>query len=92
MTDTSIPSMFREKVKKEEDIGLANQASYNTGNTAQTLETTAAGGGRGVGFGIDHDLAMKQQDKYDLGEEAKAQAWIEGLTGEAFSQGFGEQV
>jgi hypothetical protein len=25
--------MFRPKVKKEEDMGLANQASYNTGNT-----------------------------------------------------------
>ena len=35
---------------------------------------------------------MKQQAKYDLGEEAKAQAWIEGLTGEPFTLGFGEQL
>jgi len=81
-------------------LDLENATSHLSASTthrtfhaqAQTLETTAAGGGRGVGFGIDHDLAMKQQAKYDLGEEAKAQAWIEGLTGEPFTLGFGEQL
>ena len=33
MADASVPSMFRQKEKPKEDMGLANQASYNTGNT-----------------------------------------------------------
>ena len=34
--------MFRPKVKKEKDMGLANQASYNTGNSVSVPDVGGA--------------------------------------------------
>lgn len=90
---TSVPSMFsRNKTESNVDVGLKNAPGYNTGNEAQQLEDTSAGVGRSAGFGIDHDLAVKQMEKYDKDGEAKAIKWIEELTGISFTESFGPQL
>ncbi len=39
---------------------------------------------RGGGFGLDAELARKQNEKYDPQAEQAARAWVEAVTGEAF--------
>ncbi len=44
-------------------------------------------GARGGGYGLDAELARKQQDKYDPELEREVQEWMEAVTGEAFGEG-----
>lgn len=48
--------------------------------------------GRGGGYGLDAELAAKREANYDYDAEAEAQEWIEGVTGEAFVDEFGEEL
>lgn len=47
---------------------------------------------RGGGFGLDAELAQKREANYDYGAEKEAQEWIEAVTGERFSEDFGEEL
>mmetsp|Transcript_45244 Transcript_45244/g.141782 ORF Transcript_45244/g.141782 Transcript_45244/m.141782 type:complete len:319 (-) Transcript_45244:1665-2621(-) len=43
-------------------------------------------GTRGAGYGLDAALAKQRESRYDLDDEADAQAWIEAVTGEEFGE------
>lgn len=47
---------------------------------------------RGGGFGLDAELAQKREANYDHRAEKEAQDWIEAVTGERFSEDFGEEL
>lgn len=61
----------------------------SSGSTPQQLKVTKA---RGGGFGLDAELAAKREANYDYQSEYEAQEWIEAVTGEPFSQEFGEEL
>ena len=47
-------------------------------------------GSRGAGFGLDAELARKQEAKYDRNAERLAINWIEGVTGQRLTGTFAE--
>jgi len=47
---------------------------------------------RGGGYGMDADLAKKQEAKFDPALEAKAKAWITAITGAQFPVSMGETL
>lgn len=61
----------------------------SSGSTPQQLKITKV---RGGGFGLDAELAAKREANYDYRSEYEAQEWIEAVTGEPFSQEFGEEL
>jgi len=51
---------------------------------------TTAGSNIGPSYGLDSDIKAKQSAKYDPALEAKARAFIEGVTGESIGDNFAE--
>lgn len=49
-------------------------------------------GTRGAGYGLDAELARKQAAKYDTKTEVQVKDWITAVTGEAFTESFGDSL
>eukprot|EP00752_Nemacystus_decipiens_P005126 g4651.t1 len=74
---------------------LTAKAASATSATSATSETSSphrSPTGRGGGYGLDAELAAKREANYDYEAEGEAQEWIEGVTGVAFADEFGEEL
>ena len=65
------------------------QQSYGQ-SYMQEVDTTEATGSRGGGYGLDAELARKQDARYDHEAETLTMQWLESVTGYQLKSGFYE--
>ncbi|CAM9473748.1 unnamed protein product [Chrysoparadoxa australica] len=77
------------KVPGGESSNSSNIMPQSQGSESTPKKDQPRSGTRGTfnTYGLDAHLAKKKEEKYDIGAEEAAQAWVEAVTGDPFGEG-----